>query len=279
MAGYGVSAKGSVNSSVIATQDLLPTVLKVCGVSLPQSCDGVPFVDALKGETVRRDQSLYWHYPHYSNQGGKPGGAVRSHDWKLIEYYENQRRELYDLQSDPGEKTNRASERPELVEKLSQLLADWRTAVHAQLMTPNPAYRPNPQMDDGRILMPAKYAEVTGTQLRYEPLPYKDTLGFWTKQDDTARWEFELTKPGRFMVQVLQGCGPGSGGSQVDIEVAGQVLHYTVQETGGFQKFERVEAGIVELRQPGRWTCHVRPRSKPGLAVMDLREITLVPVP
>ena len=72
----------------------------------------------------------------------------------------------------------------------------------------------------------ARTAEVHGIQLRFEPLPHKNTLGFWTRKDDWASWEFEIAKPGKFAVEVLQGCGKGSGGSDVELSVAGDELDY-----------------------------------------------------
>lgn len=65
--------------------------------------DCVSFLSAIKGENLK-EHPLFWHYPHYSNQGGAPYGAVRLGDWKLIEWYENMRLELYDLKVDLSEK-------------------------------------------------------------------------------------------------------------------------------------------------------------------------------
>ena len=78
--------------------------------------------------------------------------------------------------------------------------------------------------------------------LRYEPLPHKNTLGFWTQADDWASCEFTVTKPGTFTVEVLQGCGKGSGGSEVEVAVGEQTLTFTVEDTGGFQNFKARES-------------------------------------
>jgi len=142
----------------------------------------------------------------------------------------------------------------------------------------NPDYRPNPQAADGSVSLPARTAEVHGAQLRYEPLPHKNTLGFWTRKEDRASWEFVLTRPGMFEVGVLQGCGRGQGGSVVEVAVAGQTLAFTVEDTGGFQQFKARLLGKVKLDKPGRYTLIVRPRSKAKAAVMDLRQVTLTPV-
>ena len=132
-----------VNDSM-SESDFFPTICDACGIKSPSLVDGVGFVPLLKGEQLRRD-ALYWHYPHYSNQGGKPGGAVRRGDYKLIEFYEDGKRELYNLKEDVGEEQNLAGKMPEKAKELHQLLKDWRKAVDAQMPTPNPDYVPPKQ--------------------------------------------------------------------------------------------------------------------------------------
>lgn len=143
--------------------------------------------------------------------------------------------------------------------------------------TPNAEFVPDEQAADGTITLPAETAEVHGVMLRYEPLPHKDTLGFWVRPDDWASWDFVVSKPGRFAVEIQQGCGTGSGGSQVEFSVANQTLNATVEETGGFQQFETRNIGSLMLGKPGRYTLTVKPVSKPGAAVMDLRRVRLLP--
>ncbi len=127
--------------------------------------------------------------------------------------------------------------------------------------------------------MPAATAEVHGVMLRYEPLPHKNTLGFWTRAEDWASWEFEVRKPGAFALEALVGCGNGSGGSTVEFRAEGQVLKLTVPVTGGFQKFEPQALGRLSIDRPGRHRLEVRATSKPGPAVMDLRQVKLIPLP
>src|SRR5579872_4783775 len=122
-----------------------------------------------------------------------------------------------------------------------------------------------------------KTADVHGVMVRYEPLPHKNTLGFWVRADDWVSWEFDINQPQTFRVEILQGCGTGSGGSQVEFAVGDQKLMVTIEETGGFQNFVHREIGTMNLDKRGRHTLTARPRSKPGPAVMDLREVRLVP--
>ena len=74
---------------------------------------------------------LYWHYPHYGNQGGNPSSIIREGDWKLIHYWENDNEELYNLSTDFGEQNNIIEANTEIAEKLSKKLLGWLTEVGA----------------------------------------------------------------------------------------------------------------------------------------------------
>ena len=109
---------------------------------LPQQhLDGTSLVPELQGADSP-ERPVFWHYPHYSNQGGSPYGAVRLGDFKLIEWYEDKRVELYNLHNDLGEKNNLATENPETAAALTARLHDWRTDVNAQMARPNSSYDP-----------------------------------------------------------------------------------------------------------------------------------------
>ena len=266
-----------VETTPVWSADLLPTILALCGQDKTAPVDGVSLARLLtKGEPLA-PRALYWHYPHYSNQISRPAGAVRDGDWKLVEDYETGRRELFHLGRDPSETTNLADRQPEKLAELAEKLATWRREVDAQMPSPNPDYTPNAQGPDGTITLPASTAEVHGVMLRFEPLPHKNTLGFWTLADDWASWEFDLRRPGEFTVEALVGCGKGSGGSAVEFRSGDQVRKLTVPETGGFQNFAPQDLGRFLFPQPGRYRLEVRALAKPGPAVMDLREVKLTP--
>ncbi|MGE5194464.1 MAG: sulfatase [Deltaproteobacteria bacterium] len=274
----GTTRPESVCDVPACSIDLVPTIMEILNLApAPAPIDGMSLTPLLRQSGVLEERALFWHYPHYSNQGGRPGGAVRDGDDKLVEFYETGRLELFDLRNDPGESTNLIDRFPEKAERLATRLREWRQSVGASEMRPNPGYIPNPQAADGSVTLPAKTADVHGVMVRFEPLPHKNTLGYWVRADDWVSWEFQITKPGNLRLEILQGCGNGSGGSEVDFLVADQTFRVTVQETGGFQKFVRREIGMVKIDQPGRYTLSVKPRKKPGAAVMDLREVRLVP--
>jgi arylsulfatase A len=134
------------------------------------------------------------------------------------------------------------------------------------------------QAEDGTILLHARDVTIHGTTVRYEPQPHKNTIGFWTKQDDWVSWTFAVAKPGTFAVEILQGCGKDSGGAEVALSIAEQAVTFTVEDTGHFQNFVKRSVGKVVITEPGVVTLTVKPKSKPGVAVMDLRQVLLTPV-
>jgi arylsulfatase A-like enzyme len=274
----GMGRTGVLSQTPVVGHDLFPTILAACGISQNYETDGMNLVPLLRDDSPPARDALYWHYPHYSNQGGRPGGAIREGKLKLIEFYENGRRELYDLANDVRESKNLAADLPQDVERLASRLDEWRRRIGAQTMQPNPAFVPNPQAADGTITLPARTADVHGVQLRFEPLPHKNTLGFWTNVDDWASWEFTVSKPGAFELEVWQGCGQGQGGSAVEFSVNGQTLPHSVVDTGHFQSFQPHVLGTIRLDKPGRMELSVHAKSKAKGAVMDVRQIVLRPV-
>ena len=134
------------------------------------------------------------------------------------------------------------------------------------------------QAKDGTVLLQGRDANMRGLTIRYEPQTNKNTIGYWTKKDEWVNWHFQVKNPGTFEAEVLQGCGKGSGGSEVNFVIGDQVLKMTVEDTGHFQNFVPRKIGRFKLEKPGLYALAVRPQTKPGVAVMDLRSVTLRPV-
>jgi hypothetical protein len=313
----GRVAPGSMTKVPVISTDWLPTWLEAAGVDAEPALDGISLVPLLTGGALPA-RSLAWHFPHYTNQGSKPAGAIREGDWKLVEHYEDGRAELYDLASDPGERTDLAMEKSDKTADLRGKLATWRQNVGAVENAPNPRFDPNlarqlyedvdvsalesaataaelrEQLAPWRatmnavlkpdavtpaarpvVVLHARDAKVHGTNLRYEPQPHKNTLGFWTKAEDWASWDFELKTPGEYAVEILQGY-KGDVGAEVEFSVGGQSIVTTIEPTGHFQNFVSRTIGRVKL-PTGRHTLTVKPKTKPGGAVMDLRQVVLFP--
>jgi arylsulfatase A-like enzyme len=131
----GRIAAGTRSEVPVMSTDFMPTLCELAGVDLGgvRGLDGRSLVGLwTRGEAPERD-ALYWHYPHYSNQGGEPAGAIRVGDLKLIEDFASGRVELYDLGSDPGERRDLAGERPEAAAGLRSRLRAWREGIGARM--------------------------------------------------------------------------------------------------------------------------------------------------
>jgi arylsulfatase A-like enzyme len=140
----GVVAAGSVCHEPVMSIDFLPTYLEIAGAPRRDDVDGQSLVAALRNPQARLDRdALYWHYPHYHPGGATPYGAVRARDWKLIEFYEDDRVELYDLANDLGETRDLARSMPAKADALRRQLHQWRQSVAAQMPTANPGYDPD----------------------------------------------------------------------------------------------------------------------------------------
>lgn len=137
----GKVAAGSICDTPVCSVDLFPTLADIAGLSAQQpNVDGVSLLPLLRQSGPLQRDALYWHYPHYHHTS--PAGAIREGHWKLIEYFEDGRLELYDVQQDLGETQDLASRKPLVARKLQEKLAAWRTKVGARLPTPNPDYDP-----------------------------------------------------------------------------------------------------------------------------------------
>jgi len=138
----GVTPAGSLSSFPVSSIDFLPTFFEIAGTTAQAQVDGISLVPVLRGIGGPARDALFWHYPHYANQGGTPSGAVRKGEYKLIEFYEDGRAELFNLAQDIGEQKNLAARAPEKTKELGALLREWRSSVAAVMPTENPGYDP-----------------------------------------------------------------------------------------------------------------------------------------
>ena len=137
----GVTKAGSTSTEPICSIDLFPTIAASAGITVQHEIDGVDIRPALEGRSLNRD-ALFWHYPHYSNQGGIPGGAIRQGNFKLFERYEDGRVHLYDLEADIGEANDLASAMPDRVQQMRSRLHAWYQSLDAQFLQPKDGKTP-----------------------------------------------------------------------------------------------------------------------------------------
>jgi len=134
----GVVKPGGTCSEPVTSTDFYPTMLQMAGLPLKpkQHVDGVSLVGLLKGTGKPKRRAIYWHYPHYHGSGSKPSGAIRAGDYKLIEWYEDNSVELYNLKDDLGEKNDLAAKMPEKAAELRKMLHRWLKQMKADVPTP-----------------------------------------------------------------------------------------------------------------------------------------------
>jgi arylsulfatase A-like enzyme len=154
-------ASGRVIDAPLINTDWLPTLLELAGRPTKDALDGVSQAALLRaGKPSSASRSLYWHIPHYTNQGSRPAGAIRDGRWKLVEHYDDERVELFDLEADTAETKDVSATDAARTAAMRKRLREWRAAVGAQENTPNPAV----EMDLYRRI----YVDFDST--RFDPL-------------------------------------------------------------------------------------------------------------
>ena len=136
----GIVRPGTTSDVPVTTLDIAATVLDAAGVKGRDDAplDGATLRPVLSGSGPLGPRDLVWHYPHYSNQGGRPAAALVAGSEKVVELFEDGKVELFDLASDPGERRDLAAERPERAAELKARLVAWRNRVGSAMPTPNP---------------------------------------------------------------------------------------------------------------------------------------------
>lgn len=133
---------GNTSDYPVIGTDFYPTLLDLAGLELnkEQHVDGISLKALLEGEDINIKRPLYWHYPHYGNQGGEPSSMIQKDGWKLIHYWEDRRQELYKLPSTEHDTLNVISQHPEVAKNLSRSLISWLKEVNAKFPTEDTEY-------------------------------------------------------------------------------------------------------------------------------------------
>lgn len=173
----GMTPPGSATDIPVIGMDFYPTILDLAGLPpMPeQHADGVSLLPVLNGGTIG-PRDLFWHYPHYGNQGGEPSSIIRSKDWKLIVYHEDGRCELYNLTDDIGEQNDLAASHPEKVSDLKKRLNVWLSDTRAVMPRPDPRFsreRFNARLENARTAVKEKQEKKAADYLNksWEPGP------------------------------------------------------------------------------------------------------------
>ena len=154
--------------------------------------------------------------------------------------------------------------------EIGQKWKEWRAAMNQAVQGRKPILKD----PEGTLTLAAANVQVHGKNIRYEPEPHKNVVGYWTEVGDWAEWKFDVPADGDYEMEMQYGCGGGNGGSQVAIICAGQTIEFTVKDTGHFQNMLFESMGTLSLKK-GETTLEVRPKTKSNVAVMDIRKIVL----
>ncbi len=131
----GLAKAGKLCHEPVVSTDFYPTILHIAGLPLMprQHIDGLSLVPLLKVQETLDREAIYWHMPHYHSSGISPCGAVRMGDFKLVEYFEDARTELYNLKEDIREANDLSEKYPEKVIKMKEYLKNWRDGINAAM--------------------------------------------------------------------------------------------------------------------------------------------------
>jgi arylsulfatase A-like enzyme len=135
---------GSVCNELMTSTDFYPTFLEYAGLPFmpEQHKDGVSIVPLLEETGIPERDAIFWHFPHYGNQGGAPACSVRKGKYKLIRFFEDGHLELYDLEKDVSERDDLSIALPGLAARLNNLLSEWLKDVCAKIPELNPGWTP-----------------------------------------------------------------------------------------------------------------------------------------
>ncbi|MEE2706145.1 MAG: sulfatase [Planctomycetota bacterium] len=152
----GITTAGSESDEPVIGIDWYPTLLEATETKPPENyqLDGASLMPLLRNPNTKlKREAIYWHFPCYLQGRGDPHGgpfrttpaaAIRMGDWKLIEWFETGRLELYNLKNDIGESKNLVESQPQELKRLYEAMKGWRAKVKAPIpTTPNPKYDPN----------------------------------------------------------------------------------------------------------------------------------------
>ena len=176
----GITRPGTTSEVPVSGIDWYPTLLALVGESVPheQQMDGVSLVPLLTGQSIEK-RPLFWHYPHYGNQGGEPSSIITQENWKLIYYHEDGRNELYHLKSDPGEQHNLANSKLKHVKQLRGTLDEWLRATGARFPVPDLQFDPALRAARWKKLKNTGAANLEQRHRSYLDTDYQPNENWW----------------------------------------------------------------------------------------------------
>ncbi|RAJ10397.1 sulfatase [Arenibacter echinorum] len=179
---------GSESDFPVVGTDFYPTILDLANIDAltEQHIDGISLKPILEGKKMDVVRPLFWHYPHYGNQGGNPSSIIREENWKLIHYWEDGSEELYDLATDAGEQSNVITQYPEIAKKLSKKLHEWLKEVGANMPSKDPEYNAEMSQKRHNRIVNESWPALEAERLKFlskDFVPNEDWWGSKVTQD------------------------------------------------------------------------------------------------
>ncbi len=172
---------GSQSDFPVIGADFYPTLLDLAGIELlpEQHMDGISLKPLLEGKKIDVDRPLFWHYPHYGNQGGNPSSVIREKNWKLIHYWEDGTEELYNLAADVGEQRNVIDEHADVAKTLSEKLLGWLTSVNADMPKSDPEYDPVLAAKRRQTIIDERWPALEAQRMEFLSEDFKPNDDWW----------------------------------------------------------------------------------------------------
>ncbi len=175
---------GTENNHPVTGTDFYPTILDLADIDLlpNQHIDGISLKPLLEGGEIEMDRPLYWHYPHYGNQGGEPSSIIQENGWKLIHYWEDGREELYKLDVDIGEENNIIEEHSLVAQEMSENLMNWLKDVNAKMPELDPKFNAKLAAERHEMLVNEKWPSLEKDRIKVLSEDFKPNKDWWGSQ-------------------------------------------------------------------------------------------------
>ncbi len=267
--------------------DVLPTVLDLCGIPIPEGppLDGkslAPLLRAGRGDGLH--ETLFFWSDAPVTEGSSPrmsvprrNYAVRKGRWKLVAG-----KELYDLSRDPSEQKDLADRHPEMLKDLQQAFDRWAQEVVSEedlLRLPVPVSGEDTPSIMSNMFLGGTVVDIAWADLHGEGLRYgygkliRDKITGWQDPNDFVQWHLDVEREGRYEVILQYGCGAADG-SRIQIAAGGNHIEVAVEPTPAVDVWRTQSVGFLDLRR-GHSTLEIRVLSKSGKQALDLHEIRL----
>tara|TARA_R110002126_G_scaffold72364_1_gene180922 strand:+ start:107914 stop:109503 length:1590 start_codon:yes stop_codon:yes gene_type:complete len=174
-------SKGKTIEYPVTGADFYPTILDYANIDLKpnQHKDGISLNSLIESEVELPERPLYWHYPHYGNQGGDPSSIIREGDWKLIYYYEDDSNELYNMTNDAFEQNNVANQNPEITKKLSKKLKNWLRSVDAKFPEVDTEFNPEKRANYDKMIREKRWPNKENERIKILSKEFQPNKNWW----------------------------------------------------------------------------------------------------